>query len=118
MIRRHASVVGALLLLAPTAALAHAHLSNAAPAENAVVVAPPQVTLTFSEALEKRFSTIEVLDATGKRVDDGRLRPDTGPRQLAIGLPVLPAGRYKVIWHATSVDTHRTAGDFTFAIAP
>ena len=28
----------------------------------------------------------------------------------------LPAGRYTVSWHAVSVDTHRVAGRFAFAV--
>ncbi|MGA3399614.1 MAG: copper resistance protein CopC [Acetobacteraceae bacterium] len=30
----------------------------------------------------------------------------------------LPAGQYTVIWHVTSVDTHKTEGRFTFSVAP
>ncbi len=118
MIRRQLLMAGVLLSLSPAAAFAHAHLSSAMPAENATVSAPTQVSLGFTEALEKRFSTIEVQDSSGKRVDDGTIRPETSPARLSVGLPKLPAGTYKVVWHATSVDTHRTEGNFTFAIAP
>jgi methionine-rich copper-binding protein CopC len=102
----------------PAVAFAHAQLSSAVPAENAAVPAPTQVLLGFTQALEKGFSTIEVVDAKGKRVDDGKPLGDTDATHLAIGLPKLPAGKYKVIWHATSVDTHRTEGSFTFTITP
>jgi len=30
----------------------------------------------------------------------------------------LPPGLYKVTWHAVSVDTHRTQGDFSFSVKP
>ncbi len=118
MKRLRLSLVAAMLAFAPAAAFAHAHLSNAVPAENTTVAAPGQVSLGFTEALERSFSTIEVQDGAGKRVDDGVYRPETNPARLTIGLPKLPGGVYKVIWHATSVDTHRTEGAFTFTIAP
>ena len=35
---------------------------------------------------------------------------------MHIGLKPLNAGTYKVHWHAVSVDTHTTEGDFTFTV--
>jgi methionine-rich copper-binding protein CopC len=108
----------ALLALTPAAASAHAHLSSASPAENATVAAPEQVALGFTQPLEKSFSSIEVQAAGGKRVDDGKPRSAADPAQLIVGVGKLPAGIYKVIWHATSVDTHRSEGFFNFTVAP
>ncbi len=118
MTKQRALLAVAVLALAPAAAFAHAHLASASPAQSAIVAAPDSVSLGFTEALEKRFSAIEVRDAGGRRVDDGIIRSEADPAHLTIGLPHLPAGIYKVIWHATSVDTHRTEGDFTFTVAP
>jgi methionine-rich copper-binding protein CopC len=111
-------LVAAMLAMAPSMAFAHAHLNSASPGENATVAAPEQVSLGFTQRLEKSFSSIEVRDAGGKRVDDGTVRPQADPAHLTIALPKLPAGVYTVIWHATSVDTHRTEGIFTFTVAP
>jgi methionine-rich copper-binding protein CopC len=33
-------------------------------------------------------------------------------------LKQLPPGRYRVTWHAVSVDTHRTEGKYNFLILP
>ncbi len=118
MIRLRLTRVVAVLATIPAVAFAHAHLTTASPAENATVVAPTQVVLGFTQPLEKSFSTIEVWDAGGKRIDDGKPLAGTDTEHLAIGLPKLPAGTYKVIWHATSVDTHRTEGNFTFTVTP
>jgi len=112
----------ALLLGAAAAgeASAHAELERAQPPVGATVAAPPaEVSLWFSEQLEAAFSGVEVRDAGGRRVDkgDARLAPDD-PRRLTVGLGPLGPGSYKVVWHVVSVDTHRTAGDFTFRLAP
>jgi methionine-rich copper-binding protein CopC len=115
---KHAAIAATLLVAAPTLAWAHAHLSSATPGENAVVPAPAEVALGFTQPLEKHFSSVEVQDAAGKRVDDGKADPASGPAALRTGLPSLPAGVYKVIWHATSVDTHRTEGSFSFTVKP
>ncbi len=112
------ALVGGMVGFAPAVAFAHAHLSSAAPAENTTVAAPGQVSLGFTEALERSFSTIEVQDSAGRRVDEGAYRTEADPARLTVGLPKLPGGVYKVIWHATSVDTHRTEGSFTFTVAP
>jgi methionine-rich copper-binding protein CopC len=81
--------------------------------------APAAVRIWFTEAIEPRFSTIQVFDATGKQVDkkDTHLGP-SNRSILQVSLPQLGAGTYKVVWRVVSVDTHRTNGDFTFQILP
>ncbi len=115
-----AAAVGASLTLLPVAALAHAQLDHASPAVGSTVAqAPKDVTLWFTEALEAKFSTIEVHDAQDRPVQAG---PATLARdntaQLRVPLKPLPPGTYKVIWNVLSVDTHRTQGDFTFRVGP
>lgn len=118
--RRGIPFLAALLLAAPGAAWAHAHLTSAVPpVGGSVASAPAEVILTFSEAVEPAFSTIEVRDAAGNRVDaaDRRASPDD-PKRLVVGLKPVSPGTYKVIWRVTSTDTHKTEGGFTFTIAP
>jgi hypothetical protein len=107
-----------VLLLGPMRAHAHAHLDHASPAVGgAVATAPKEVVLWFTEALEPAFSTIVVQDAKDADVQDGTATIDPGnTAELRVALKPLPPGTYKVIWHALSVDTHRTQGDFTFAV--
>jgi copper resistance protein C len=107
-------------LAAAGPAAAHAQLERAQPAVGAMVAAPPaEVSLSFSEPLEAAFSAVEVRDAAGKRVDKGDARLSPGEaKRLTVGLGPLAPGTYKVIWRAVSADTHRTAGDFTFRVAP
>lgn len=113
------TVAGAAgLALYATHALAHAFLSTATPPVGSTVPrAPSQVLINFTEGVEPLFSTIVVQDASGARVDTGKVRLEGGDTHLAIGLKPLPPGTYKVIWHATAVDTHKTQGEYTFTVA-
>ena len=114
------AVQAALLVTAMAhAASAHAQLRTCMPAVGSTVAAPAELTCAFSEALEPSFTTVEVHDAAGKAVATGVLHlADGDAKRLVVGLPKLPAGVYTVNWHATSVDTHKTQGSFTFTVAP
>lgn len=107
-------------LLLPDLAHAHAHLRQAEPPVGGTVrSAPAQVDLMFTEAVEPRFSTVAVTDAAGAQVDKHDLHIVAGDgKHLAISLGALPPGAYSVVWHATSVDTHKTEGSFAFTVAP
>ena len=113
--------VSAMAILAlMSSALAHAFLERASPpvgSESAV--APPELSITFTEGVEAAFSTIEVRDAAGSGVPIGKphLASDN-KRTLVVELPKIGAGTYTVIWHATSVDTHKTEGTYRFSIRP
>ena len=110
----------AALLLLGSVAYAHAFLDRAAPAVGSTVHGSPAlVKLWFTQPLEAAFSTIKVLDQTGKQVDNGDKALDAAdPTLLRISLPRLPPGTYRVVWRALSVDTHVTEGDFTFNVVP
>jgi len=101
-------------------ASAHAFLDHASPAVGSTVHAPPQqVKLWFTQELETSFSGAQVLDASGKRVDQGNARVDeSDPTLITVSVPPLARGRYKVTWRVLSVDTHATDGDYTFDVAP
>jgi copper resistance protein C len=100
---------------AAPAAQAHAFLDHASPLVGSTVAAAPhEVTLTFTQNLEPAFSSVEVTDASGARVDQGKAT--IGGNSMQIGLKSLSAGTYRVRWHALSVDTHTTEGSFTFHV--
>jgi copper resistance protein C len=108
----------AATLATPLPALAHAHLKAASPAADAVVTSTPsEVTLDFSEEVEPKFSSIEVDDAKGARVDKGdvHVAPDNA-KHLAVGLKPLEPGTYKVIWRVLSTDTHKSNGSYSFTL--
>lgn len=105
----------ALLPFSSSLAQAHAFLDHADPRVGSTVpTAPRQLTLTFTQQLEPAFSTAEVRDSSGTRVDQGRAQ--VSGAVMHVGVKALPPGTYKVHWHALSVDTHTTEGNFSFTV--
>lgn len=114
-------VVAMLAALAATpATFAHAFLDRATPAVGSTVHGPPaEVRLWFTQELEPAFSTLRVVDASGRQVDRRDRQVDSGDRTLLrVSLPPLAPGIYRVVWRVLSVDTHVTEGEHTFEIAP
>jgi methionine-rich copper-binding protein CopC len=104
-----------LIALMPVAAQAHAFLDHASPLVGSTVpAAPHEVVLTFTQNLEPAFSTAQVTDSSGARVDQGKAQ--VSGNTMTVGLKALGPGSYKVHWHALSVDTHTTEGAFTFHV--
>ena len=97
------------------AAHAHAFLDHASPLVGSTVgSAPREVVLTYTQNLEAGFSSVEVTDANGARVDQGK--PQISGNTMHVGLKAAGPGSYHVRWHALSVDTHKTEGSFTFRV--
>jgi methionine-rich copper-binding protein CopC len=109
-----------LMTMASSEAGAHAFLDHAVPAVGSVIHgSPSQVSLWFTQELEPAFSTVKVLDRNGRQVDKQDKHVDrANAGLLQVSVPQLPAGRYRVVWRALSVDTHVTEGDFVFDVAP
>jgi methionine-rich copper-binding protein CopC len=94
---------------------AHAFLDHAVPRVGSTVpTAPRQLSLSFTQNLEPAFSSVEVSDANGARVDLGK--PSISASVMRIGLKQLSPGTYRVRWHVLSVDTHTTEGSFIFNV--
>lgn len=108
-----------VLLLAPSA-WAHAFLARASPPVGSQLpAAPAALTLSFTEAVEPLFCTIELLNPAGAAVSvPAPSVPADNPQALVVRLPKLGPGTYTVVWHVTSVDTHKTEGRFQFTIGP
>ena len=113
-----AAVALAALLLGAGVAWGHAFLERAEPRVGSTVkTAPTRVRVWFTEALEPAFSTLEVVNQSGDRVDLGPARVDAAsPALLQVALKPLGPGTYRVKWRVLSVDTHVTDGDFTFRV--
>ena len=106
----------AIALAGSGAALAHAVLHHASPeASSSVSESPHEVTLTFTDTLEAAFSSADVTDSSGARVDEGKSQ--VNGNMIRIGLKTLSPGSYRVHWRAVSVDTHRSEGSFTFSVS-
>jgi copper resistance protein C len=112
------SLVVVLFLALQSHAWAHAFLDHAEPKVGSTITSSPaEIKIWFTQELEPAFSKLEVQDAQGNEVDKKDAHLDDKDKTLfLVSLPQLPAGTYTVIWHAVSVDTHRTQGRFKFTI--
>lgn len=124
-------MAAAVLLLAATPArtFAHAFPDHSDPRVGSTLKTPPStVRIWFDGYLEPAFSTIEVhldpaagirpsQDESSKKVDQGNGHVDpSDPTILEVSLPILPPGKYRVVWAVVAVDGHRTEGNFSFTI--
>jgi copper transport protein len=116
-----ALVVVAVWIVVPESASAHAYLIKTVPAAAGVLdVPPPDVQLTYDEAVEPRFAIISVTNAAGKQETTGPVkRSAANPDTLVVPLrPHQPEGWYLIYWRAISVDGHPVQGAFTYAVGP
>ena len=105
---------------AATQAFAHAQLEKATPPVGGTVAAPKEIRLEFSEGVEPKFTGVTLTSASGATVPIGPARTEAGNAAVLI-VPIvkpLAPGVYTVKWHAVSVDTHHTQGDFQFTVSP
>jgi methionine-rich copper-binding protein CopC len=107
-------------VVAASAAFAHAQLEKATPAVGGAVTSPAEIRLKFSEGVEPHFSGIALTAEGGAAVPLGKPSVDPGDNSVLIVKvgKTLPPGVYTVTWHAVSVDTHHTQGDFQFTVTP
>jgi copper resistance protein C len=99
---------------------AHSELVAINPPPNSVLTtAPKEIRLSFNENVEVRFSRISLKRSDGSELKLAHPVSDaTKPRDLAVVLPALTAGRYEVQWQATSADSHRIKGSYRFEFRP
>jgi copper transport protein len=98
---------------------AHAILVRSDPPVNARLQVPPQtVTGFFSEPLDTRLSSMEVVDGTGQRVDAGETVFGPDPAQMSVEIQgEIPPGFYMVIWETLStIDGHLLKGSYPFTV--
>jgi copper resistance protein C len=111
--------LAAVACLISTAAFAHAALDRASPPVGSEISGSPEtISLTYTEPVEPLFSTVQVMDLHGQRMDTGKAIARADGRMLEVRLKPLSPGVYTVVWHVTSVDTHKTEGHFTFTVKP
>ena len=104
------------LMLAP-AAWAHAHPKVMVPAPNSTGTTPPFVIVTFSEAVEPKFSSLEVKDSKGNMMNKEQSKGGTNDaKTLTLAMPPLDAGDYTVEWVSVAVDGHKMNGSYKFTV--
>jgi copper resistance protein C len=108
----------AVLLLANPYALAHARPTVMVPAaESTTTTSPPLISVTFSEAVEPKFSSLMVTDEQGKKLNTATSAPlASDPKTLTLPLPSLQPGGYLVHWVSVATDGHRMEGEYKFTV--
>jgi len=108
----------ALFLLAATPmAFAHAHPTVSTPKPDSIGPAPKVISVTFSEAIEPKFSSLKLVDAAGKSADSNASRPKPGDaKTLLLDVPSLAPGAYTVQWSNVSTDGHKLSGEYKFTV--
>ena len=99
-------------------AFAHAFLTKSNPPVGSTVSAAPKfLILTYTEDLEIPFCSVEVTDSMGMNDAAGKPQPVPGhPDEMQVPLNITMPGKIFVAWHALSVDTHKTQGNFSFTV--
>ena len=112
-----ALAAGLLLLLLAGRAAAHSLLLESSPAAGATLVdPPPQISLRFNNRIEKKLSTIRVLDERGGARSATVLIADGPADRLTATLPSLTPGAWRVEWRVLSTDGHIVNGRFSFRV--
>jgi copper transport protein len=118
--RVQAFALGLLVLSSsPPGVFAHAVPRATQPAANAVLHEPPrEIAIRFSERVEARASSLQVFDAHGTRIGDGKATVPLGdPWLYRLALPPLGSGVYTVSWRVMSADDgHVTDGAYVFVV--
>jgi copper resistance protein C len=108
------------MLLAPAAALGHAELATATPADKSTVNgSPTEIVMTFTEPVKPANSSIKLVDAGGTLVAQGSTvdPADAKTMHLALPAPLTPA-TYTVRWTtASALDGDVARGTTTFTVA-
>jgi copper resistance protein C len=113
---RGAVIMVAFLLIAPFSH-AHAKPKIMVPAADSTVASPPTISVTFSEAVEPKFSSLSLTDEQGKGIGTANSSPlPSDPKTLTLSLPRLHPGGYLVHWVTVAVDGHRMEGEYKFTV--
>ncbi|MBO4205904.1 copper resistance CopC family protein [Micromonospora echinofusca] len=90
-------------------------LDTAAPADRAVLAAPPStVTLTFTHDLDERDTHATTVDASGRVMD--RRTPVVEGRSITLPVTIDGTGGYRVVYHVRLVDGAELSGETAFAV--
>jgi len=113
------AVTMAVAVLAPAGpAFAHAKVVSSSPAMNAVVAAPKQLSVTFSEKIVPAFSKLELsMPSMNMGVPVKTAVSADGKTITATPQAKLASGVYLIKWSAAAADDgHHTAGTIPFKI--
>jgi methionine-rich copper-binding protein CopC len=123
--RRSSPLAAAFLVvfasaLIPTIVLGHAELDTVTPADSATIVGPPpEIVMTFTEALDPSGSSIRIVDRSGGLVLEGGTVDSGNPKVMRLGdTDGLVPHTYTIRWTSKSaVDGDIARGTTTFTVA-
>ena len=112
-----AAGLAAVAVAAPAAA--HSLLLESVPAAGATLSTPPrELILRFNNRIEKKLSSIRVLDERGASRPATVLVSDGAADRLTATVSALTAGAWRVEWQVLSTDGHIVSGNFSFRVTP
>lgn len=115
-IRKSISILATVLFANPLA-WAHARPKIMIPAADSAGPAPAKITVTFSEPVEAKFSSLTVTDEKGAPISkEHSLGEEKDPKTLTLALPSLVPGGYLVHWISVAQDGHRMEGEYKFVV--
>jgi copper transport protein len=106
-------------LLQPGDVSAHAAYDSSQPKSGEVVsTAPTEITVRFTEHLDRSYSRLELFDQAGTEVSGTELVDGDDDFSMTLRLPPdMPNGTYSVLWRTLSSDDGHTAQNyFAFTI--
>lgn len=118
---RAIALTAALLLVTPQLAMAHLGLRRSVPADGAhLAVAPREIRLTFTEAVEAAVARIRLIGPSGADVPLSDLRQpgDSGQLLVADVRGRLEGGIYRIEWVVVGTDGHPVRGTISYVVAP
>jgi len=87
------------------------------PAADSTVASPATISVTFTEPLEAKFSSLNVTDEQGKQFNTAAsVAASNDPKTLTLALPTLQPGGYLVHWVSVAADGHRMEGEYKFTV--
>ena len=112
---------GLLVVVTPIVAFAHARLKSSSPsAGEHLAAAPREIRLNFSEVPELTFTSVQLLDPSGRPVALGPIAyaADSKRAVIAVVRGAVVSGDYTVVWQVAGDDGHPVRDRFRFVIAP
>ncbi|MBN8527985.1 MAG: copper homeostasis periplasmic binding protein CopC [Caulobacterales bacterium] len=109
-------LAAATVVLAAGPVAAHARLVSATPAANSTVAPMRSISLTFSERSVPAFSSFDVVNAGGDKVEIRVAVAEDGKTMTGTLAQPLAAGAYRIDWRIASNDGHRMTGSYTFTV--
>ncbi|MDE1175322.1 MAG: copper resistance protein CopC [Edaphobacter sp.] len=105
------------LLFTSSLSWAHARPKAMVPAAESTGPAPQKIVVTFTEAVEPKFSSLSLTSEAGVAIKTEHSQGDPGDaKTLTLPVPALSAGGYLVHWVSVAPDGHRMQGEYKFSV--